>query len=79
MGWYDELSAIIGKKMKEREKLAAALNKATKDKKKMKDVDPIVKQMLALEKELEALVGKIDAARKLDAAEMKKIIATFTL
>lgn len=79
MGWYDELSAIIGKKVKEREKLAAALNKAAKDKKKMKDVDPIVKQMLAVEKELEALVGKIDAARKLDAAEMKKIIASFTL
>ena len=79
MGWYDELSAIIGKKMKDREKLAAALNKAAKDKKKMKDVDPIVKQMIALEKELEALVGKIDAARKLDAAEMKKIIASFQL
>ena len=79
MGWYDELSAIISKKMKERDVVAAQLSKAAKDKKKMKDVDPIVKQMLALEKELEALVGKIDAARKLDAAEMKKIIATFTL
>lgn len=79
MGWFDELSAIISKKMKDRDKLAAALNKAAKDKKKMKDVDPIVKQMIALDKELELLVGKIDAARKLDAAEMKKIIGTFQL
>jgi hypothetical protein len=79
MGWYDELSAIIGKKMKERDVVAAQLSKAAKDKKKMKDVDGIVKKMIALDKELEVLVGKIDAARKLDAAEMKKIIASFQL
>lgn len=79
MGWFDELSAIISKKMKDRDKLATALSKAAKDKKKMKDVDSIVKQMLAVEKELELLVGKIEAARKLDAAEMKKIIGSFQL
>lgn len=79
MGWYDELSAIISKKMKERDIVAAQLSKAAKDKKKMKDVDAIVKKQIALDKEIDLLIGKIEAARKLDAAEMKKIIATFTL
>jgi hypothetical protein len=79
MGWYDELSAIISKKMKERDTVAAQLSKAAKDKKKMKDVDGIVKKMIALDKELDALVAKIEAARKLDAAEMKRIIGTFVL
>ena len=79
MGWYDELSAIISKKMKERDVVAAQLNKAAKDKKKMKDVDGIVKKQIALDKEIDLLIGKIEAARKLDAAEMKKIIGTFQL
>jgi hypothetical protein len=79
MGWFDELAAIISKKMKERDVLAAQLNKAAKDKKKMKDVDGIVKKQIALDKELQVLVGKIEAARKLDAEAMKKVIDSFVL
>ncbi len=79
MGWFDELAAIISKKMKERDVLAAQLNKAAKDKKKMKDVDGIVKKQIALDKELQVLVSKIEAARKLDAEAMKKVIDSFVL
>jgi hypothetical protein len=79
MGWFDELAAIISKKMKERDVLAAQLNKAAKDKKKMKDVDGIVKKQIALDKELQVLIGKIEAARKLDADAMKKVIDSFVL
>jgi Tfp pilus assembly protein PilO len=79
MGWFDELAAIISKKMKERDVLAAQLNKAAKDKKKMKDVDGIVKKQIALDAELKQLVAKIDKARELDAAAMKKVIDSFVL
>ena len=75
MGWVDELLAVGKKKVDARDKLVEAAKKE-KDAKKKKDM---AAQIAAAQKELDVILSKFDAARKLDADNMKKTIASLGL
>ena len=64
-GWFDELAKLIDKKVKERDAVLKLATDAGK-KKDTKKVAELGKKALELDKEVERLVAKIDAASKLD-------------